>query len=224
MPRTLEPFLGEVNDLILRMGGCCEAILAKSLQALFQRDARLAAEVQDDDLEIDRLDIAIDEAVLRSIALQAPVADDLRRLLAAYDMGTDLERVGDLARNIAKSAARMAERPPISLPASLETLASQCQAMLRDALDAFVQRDAQQARRLLERDQQVDEGQDRVVLEALGEIDSRPDVSAQEIDLILIAKNLERVADHATNIAESVILVVEGRNVKHAEKLARGNA
>lgn len=224
MPRTLEPFLGEVNDLILRMGGCCEAILAKSLQALFQRDARLAAEVQDDDLEIDRLDIAVDEAVLRSIALQAPVADDLRRLLAAYDMGTDLERVGDLARNIAKSASRMAERPPISLPASLETLAGQCQAMLRDALDAFVQRDAQQARHLLERDQQVDEGQDRVILEALGEIDSRPDVSAQEIDLILIAKNLERVADHATNIAESVILVVEGRNVKHADKLARGNA
>lgn len=224
MPRTLEPFLGEVNDLILRMGGCCEAILAKSLQALFQRDARLAEEVQDDDLEIDRLDIAVDEAVLRSIALQAPVADDLRRLLAAYDMGTDLERVGDLARNIAKSAARMAERSPISLPASLETLAGQCQAMLRDALDAFVQRDAQQARRLLERDQQVDEGQDRVILEALGEIDSRPDVSAQEIDLILIAKNLERVADHATNIAESVILVVEGRNVKHADKLARGNA
>ncbi len=224
MPRTLEPFLGEVNGLILRMGGCCEAILAKSLQALFQRDARLAAEVQDDDLEIDRLDIAVDEAVLRSIALQAPVADDLRRLLAAYDMGTDLERVGDLARNIAKSAARMAERPPISLPASLETLAGQCQAMLRDALDSFVQRDAPQARRLLERDQQVDDGQDLVIREALGEIDSRPDVSAQEIDLILVAKNLERVADHATNIAESVILVVEGQNVKHAEKLARGTA
>jgi phosphate transport system protein len=224
MPRTLEPFLGEVNGLILRMGGCCEAILAKSLQALFQRDARLAAEVQDDDLEIDRLDIAVDEAVLRSIALQAPVADDLRRLLAAYDMGTDLERVGDLARNIAKSAARMAERPPISLPGSLETLAAQCQAMLRDALDAFVQRDALQARQLLERDQQVDDGQDEVIREALGEIDSRPEVSAQEIDLILVAKNLERVADHATNIAESVILIVEGQNVKHAEKLARGSA
>ncbi|MCL4686439.1 phosphate signaling complex protein PhoU [Myxococcota bacterium] len=224
MSRTLEPFLGEVNDLILRMGGCCEAIVAKSLQALFQRDARLAAEVQDDDLEIDRLDIAVDEAVLRSIALQAPVADDLRRLLAAYDMGTDLERVGDLARNIAKSAARIAERPPIALPASLETLAGQTQAMLRDALDAFVQRDAEQARRLLVRDQQIDEGQDRVILEALGEIDSRPDVSPQQIDLILTAKNLERIADHATNIAESVILVVEGRNVRHADKLARGSA
>lgn len=222
MPRTLEPFLGEVNELILRMGGCAEAILAKALRALFERDGRLAAEVDDDDLEIDRLDVAVDEAVLRSLALQAPVADDLRRLLAAYDMSTDLERVGDLARNIAKSAARMAERPPIQLPGNLETLAAQCQGMLRDALDAFVQRDADRARRLLAQDEEVDDSQDRVIREALAAIHDHPDAFAQEIDLILVAKNLERVADHATNIAESVILVVEGRNVKHADKLSRG--
>lgn len=222
MPRTLEPFLGEVNELILRMGGCCEAILAKALRSLFERSAELAAEVQEDDLEIDRLDVAVDEAVLRSLALQAPVADDLRRLLAAYDISTDLERVGDLSRNIAKSAARMAERPAVRLPDTLETLAGQCQGMLRDALDAFVQRDAERATRLLAQDEEVDEGQDLVIREALAAIHSHPDLFAQEIDLILVAKNLERVADHATNIAESVILVVEGRNVKHADKLARG--
>jgi len=221
MPRTLEPFLGEVNALILRMGGCCEAILAKALRALFERNAKLAAEVREDDVEIDRLDVAIDEAVLRSLALQAPVADDLRRLLAAYDISTDLERVGDLARNIAKCAGRIAERPPVRLPATFETLAAQCQGMLRDALDAFVQRDAERARRLLAQDEEVDEGQDRVIREALNQIGSHPDLFSQEIDLILVAKHLERVADHATNIAESVILVVEGRNVKHAEKLAR---
>jgi phosphate transport system protein len=222
MPRTLEPFLGEVNELILRMGGRCEAILEKALRALIDRNAELAAEVRDDDLEIDRLDVAVDEAVLRSLALQSPVADDLRRLLAAYDMATDLERVGDLARNIAKSAARMAERAPILLPATFESLAAQCQGMLRDALDAFVQRDAERAKRLLAQDEEVDDRQDLVIREALAEIHSHPDVFSQEIDLILVAKNLERVADHATNIAESVILVVEGRNVKHADKLARG--
>jgi len=224
MPRILEPFLGEVNELILRMGGCCEAILAKSLQALFERNAQLAEEVREDDLEIDRLDVAIDEAVLRSLALQAPVADDLRRLLAAYDIATDLERVGDIARNIAKSALRLAERPPIRLPATFETLAGESQRMLRDSLDAFVQRDAERAQRLLAQDQQVDDHQDEVIREALAEIRNRPDVFSQEIDLILVAKNLERVADHATNIAESVILVVEGRNVKHADKLAGGTA
>ena len=222
MPRTLEPFLGEVNELILRMGGCCEAILDKALRALVDRNAELAAEVRDDDLEIDRLDVAVDEAVLRSLALQSPVADDLRRLLAAYDMATDLERVGDLARNIAKSAGRMAARTPIRLPATFESLASQCQKMLRDALDAFVQRDVERAKRLLAQDEEVDDRQDLVIREALAEIYNHPDIFSQEIDLILVAKNLERVADHATNIAESVILVVEGRNVKHADKLARG--
>jgi len=221
MPRTVEPFLGEVNDLLLRMGGCAEAILAKALRALAERSAPLAAEVQEDDLEIDRLDVAVDDAVLRAIALQAPVADDLRRLLAAYDVATNLERVGDIARNIAKSAARMAEQPPLTPPAPFEALVADSQAMLRDALDTFVQRDADAARRLLARDQQVDDEQDEVIRSALARIQEDPTRSSQLVDLIQVAKNLERVADHATNIAELAILIVEGRNVKHADKLAR---
>ena len=221
MTRSVEPFLGEVNELILRMGGCCEAILAKTLRALFERNAGLALEVREDDLEIDRLDIAINESVLRSLALQSPVADDLRRLLAANDIGTDLERVGDLARNIAKSAARLAERAPVPLPPHLEALAVECQAILRDALDAFVHRDAERARKLLAEDDRIDDDQDRVIREALDGIRAQPDLYQQEVDLILVAKHLERVADHATNIAESVILIVEARNVKHADKLAR---
>jgi phosphate transport system protein len=222
MTRSVEPFLGEVNELILRMGGCCEAILAKTLKALFERDSELAEQVRKDDLEIDRLDVAIDEAVLHSLALQAPVADDLRRLLAANDIGTDLERVGDLARNIAKCAARLAERTPIPWPPHLEALAAECQSMLREALDAFVHRDAARARKLLAEDDRIDEEQDRVIRQALDAIRQYPDRYQQEVDLILVAKHLERVGDHATNIAESVIMVVEGRNVKHAEKLARG--
>jgi len=221
MTRSVEPFLGEVNELILRMGGCCEAILAKSLRALFERNAELALEVRADDLEIDRLDVAIDEAVLRSLALQSPVADDLRRLLAANDIGTDLERVGDLARNIAKSAARLAERAPVPLPPHLEALAAECQAILRDALDAFVHRDAERARKLLAEDDRIDDDQDRVIREALDALRAHPDLYLQQVDLIVVAKHLERVADHATNIAESVILIVEARNVKHADKLAR---
>jgi phosphate transport system protein len=222
MPRIVEPFLGEVHELILRMGGCSEAILAKALRALAERSPALAAEVRTDDLEIDRLDVAVDEAVLRSLALQAPVADDLRRLLAAYDVATDLERVGDIARNIAKCAARMAERDPVPLPAQYERLAVQSQGMLREALDAFAQRDAGRARRVLAQDDEVDDEQDQVIRAALGAIHEHPERFSQELDLILTAKHLERVADHATNIAESVILIVEGRNVKHADKLAPG--
>jgi phosphate transport system protein len=221
MTRSVEPFLGEVNELILRMGGCCEAILAKALRALFERNPELAHEVQDDDLEIDRLDVAIDDSVLHSLALQSPVANDLRRLLAAYDISRDLERVGDLSRNIAKSAARLADRAPVALPPHLEALAVECQAMLREALDAFVHRDAERARKLLAEDDRIDDDQDRVIREALDEIRAHPDLYQQEVDLILVAKHLERVADHATNIAESVIMIVEARNVKHAEKFAR---
>jgi phosphate transport system protein len=224
MTRSVEPFLGEVNELILRMGGCCEAILAKSLRALLERNGGLALEVRADDLEIDRLDVAIDEAVLRSLALQSPVADDLRRLLAAKDIGTDLERVGDLARNIAKSAVRLADRAPVPFPPHLEALAVECQAILRDALDALVHRDAERARELLAEDDRIDDDQDRVIRELLDGIRAHPDLYQQEVDLILVAKNLERVADHATNIAESVIMIVEARNVKHAEKLARVRA
>jgi phosphate transport system protein len=224
MTRSVEPFLGEVNELILRMGGCCEAILAKSLRALFERNARLALEVREDDLEIDRLDIAIDESVLRSLALQSPVADDLRRLLAANDIGTDLERVGDLARNIAKSAARLADRAPVPYPPHLEALAAECQSILRDALDAFVHRDAARARKLLAEDDRIDDDQDRVIREALDALREHPDLYQQEVDLILVAKHLERVADHSTNIAESVIMIVEARNVKHADKLARARS
>jgi phosphate transport system protein len=224
MTRSVEPFLGEVTELILRMGGCCEAILAKALRALFERNAELALEVRDDDLEIDRLDVAIDEAVLHSLALQAPVANDLRRLLAANDIATDLERVGDLSRNIAKSAGRLADRAPVALPPHLEALAVECQAMLREALDAFVHRDVERARKLMAEDDRIDEEQDRVIREALDAIRTHPDLYEQEVDLIVVAKHLERIADHATNVAESVILMVEARNVKHAEKLARARA
>lgn len=221
MTRIVEKSLGAVNDLILRMGGCCEAILHKAVRAVLERDAAAAGQVADDDLEIDRLDVELDEAVLRSIALQAPVADDLRRIIAAASIATNLERVGDLARNIAKSAERLAERSPIPLPATLGELAAESQAMLREALDTFVHRDAERAQRLLEQDDQVDSDQDRVVLEALEHIRAHPESSEQEVDLILVAKNLERVADHATNIAEEVIRIVSGRNVKHLEKLRR---
>jgi phosphate transport system protein len=221
MARLLDPLLREVNELILRMGGACEAILAKSMRAVLERNVELARQVAKDDLEIDRLDVELDESVLRALALQAPVADDLRRVLAVKSIAVDLERVGDIARNIAKSAERLAVREPVPLPPMLEALAGEAQTMLRESLDCFVARDAARAQSLLARDDTVDLDEDRLIEEALREIAARPATSAQEVDLILIAKNLERVADHATNIAEDVILVVEGRNVKHAGKLSR---
>lgn len=220
MPRIVDRNLESLRETTLRMGGLAEAILDKSMKALATRDTELCEQIHRDDLEIDRMDIAIDAAVLELLATQAPVATDLRFVLSTKAIATDLERVGDLARNIAKSAGRLAATPEISIPPKLGTLAGEARRLLRKALDAYADTDADGARRVIEQDELIDANEDRVIRDAISEITAHPERSSQGLDLILIAKNLERVADHATNIAEDVILTAESLNVKHSEKLA----
>lgn len=219
MARIFDPVLDDLRTRLLRMGSLSEAILDKAVRAVWERRPELAREVRIDDLEIDRLDLDIDEAVLRALALQAPVAEDLRQVIAIKMMATDLERVGDLARNIAKSALRLAEKPPLPLPPKLQEVADGARHLLRLALDSFVDADPAKAQAVLDADDRVDDDQERVVRDAIIEIGAHPELTSQEVDLILIAKNLERVADHATNIAEDTILATQARNVKHAQKL-----
>lgn len=220
MTRLFDSVIEGLRDDLFRMGGRAEAILEKALRAVWERDAELADQVAKDDLEIDRLDVAIDEGVLKALALQAPVAEDLREVLAIKMIATDLERVGDLARNIAKSARRLASHgTPVGLPATLTTLSRACQGALRRALDAYSRTDAELARAVLGEDDAIDAQQDEVVVTMLRELEEHPEAASQEVDILLLAKHLERVADHATNIAEDVILVAEARNVKHAAKL-----
>jgi len=221
MTRVFDPVLRELRETLLLMGGRAESILDKSMRAVFQRDPALAAQVADDDLEIDRLDVAIDEAVLKALALQAPVASDLREVVAIKMIATDLERVGDLARNIAKSALRLSRRLDVPIPPELTRLAASAQGVLRRSLDAFSQADPRAAQGVLDSDDEIDHTQDEVILGELEQISLHPDMGSPAVDIIFIAKNLERVGDHATNIAEDVILVAEARNVKHAAKLAR---
>jgi phosphate transport system protein len=217
--RVVDPALLELRKQLLRMGSLAEAILEKALTAVWKRDRAAAREVQIDDLEIDRLDLSIDEAVLRVLATQAPVADDLRGVIAAKMIATDLERVGDLARNIAKGALRLAEHPEVTIPPRLRTLGDEVQRVLHRALDSFADGDPERAAEVLEEDDQVDADQDVVIRAAIQEIMNHPELTSQGVDFILIAKNLERVADHATNVAEDVILATQARNVKHATKL-----
>ena len=219
MTRIFDPVLGDLRERLLRMGSLAEGILDKAIRAVWERRPDLAREVRIDDLEIDRLDLDIDEAVLRALALQAPVAEDLRQVIAIKMMATDLERVGDLARNIAKSALRLSEKPPLPLPPKLEEVADGARRLLRLALDSFVDADPAKAQAVLDADDRVDDDQERVVRDAILEIGAHPELTSQEVDLILIAKNLERVADHATNIAEDTILATQAKNVKHAQKL-----
>jgi len=219
MTRIFDPVLDDLRELLLRMGSLAEAILDKAIRAVWERRADLAHEVRIDDLEIDRLDVEIDEAVLRALALQAPVAEDLRQVIAIKMMATDLERVGDLSRNIAKSALRLAEKPPLAFPPKLQEVADGARRLVKLALDSFVDADPAKAQAVLDADDRVDDDQERVVREAIAEIGAHPELTSQQLDLILIAKHLERVADHATNIAEDTILATQARNVKHAQKL-----
>ncbi len=219
MTRPFDDVIRRLRERSLRMGSLAEAILAKSLRAVFERDRSLAEGVAADDLPIDRLDVEIDDAVLKALALQAPVATDLREVVAIKMMATDLERVGDIARNIAKSAIRLCAHPDAAFPPELRGLADAAQSLLRQALDAFAQSDAAAARRVLDLDDRIDSAQDQIVASAVMSIPAHPELASEAIDVIFVAKNLERVADHATNIAEDVILVAEARNVKHASKL-----
>ncbi len=219
MNRTFVQMLAELRELILRMGAHSEAILSKSLRALREKNVVLATEVKQDDLEIDRLDLAIDKGVLHALALQAPVAADLRTILAIKMIANELERIGDLSRNIAQSAIRIAERPEVVISDRLDALSRQSQEMLRQALDAFSRNDPRQAERVLAADDETDQLQDEVIQFELAQIPTQPENAFQAIDIMQVAKNLERVGDHATNIAENVILMAEARNVKHAAKL-----
>lgn len=213
--RKLEP----LRQQVLRMGHMAEAILEKALKSVWQRDSRLAIEVASDDLPIDRLDVDLDRTTLEFLALRAPVAQDLREVMAIKTAATDLERVGDIARNIAKSALRLVERPSVPMPAALESLARSSQRVLKNSLRAFADYDTEIARAVLASDDEVDADEEQTFRSVLNDIKAHPEDCEQYVEFILIGRNLERVGDHATNIAEDVILVVESLNLKHAQKL-----
>ena len=219
MTRIVEPFIRDLRQQVLKMGRMAEAIVAKSMASVFDHNASLALEVPKDDLEIDRADVIIDEMVLRALALQAPVADDLRQVISIKMMATDLERVGDLARNIAKCAVRLIEKEDVVFPSKLEDLSVQSQRLLQRSLDSFSESDSDRAEMILVEDDLIDADQDIVVAETVKTLMKHPEISSQGVDIILIAKHLERIADHATNIAEEVIYWTDGRNVKHQDKL-----
>ncbi len=221
MERRADRELADLRALVIRMGSLSESILDKALRSTLDSSQELALEVRVDDLEIDRLDVEIDEAIMRVLALLAPVAKDLRIVLASKSVATDLERVGDIARNIALCAIRLGSLPRVEPPAALRVLMEDSQRCLREALAAFATTDSSLARKVIDSDDQVDEGEARVMKASIDRISGSPAQAEQSLNYIFMASNLERVADHATNIAEDVILVAEALNLKHASKLVQ---
>ena len=223
MERHFEHDLEALKGQLLRMGGAAEAIVGKSIEALKRRDLALANEVFEDDRAIDRLEIDIEESCLRLLALQQPLASDLRFITAALKISNDLERVGDHAVNIAGGTVRLAGQPLLKPLVDIPRMADLAVGMLNEALDAFVRRDAESARRLVRRDDEVDDLNRQVFRELLSYMIEDPSTITRAMELILVARNLERVADLATNVAEEVVFIAEARIIKHhADESAAG--
>ncbi len=221
MERHFERDLEALKDQLLRMGGRAEAIVHKAVEALRRRDARLAEEVFGDDKQLDHLELDIESRCMRLFALQQPMATDLRFLMAALKISNDLERVGDHAVNIAGSAVKLAGQPELKPLVDIPRMAELATGMLHEALDAFVTNDADTARRICGRDDSVDALNRQVFRELLSYMMEDPATIGRGMELILVARNLERVGDLATNVAEEVVFIAEARVIKHhAEETA----
>ncbi|MEK7329757.1 MAG: phosphate signaling complex protein PhoU [Candidatus Eisenbacteria bacterium] len=215
MERHFDQELEALKDQLLRMGGRAEAVIQKAVEALKRRDPPLAREVFEDDRAIDQLEIEIEERCVRLLALRQPMATDLRFITAALKISNDLERVGDHAVNIAGSALRLAELPMLKPLVDIPRMTQMAAGMLRDALDAYVRRDAATARRLCRRDDEVDDLNRQLFRELISYMIEDPGTITRAMELILVARNLERVADLATNVAEEVVFIAEARIIKH---------
>lgn len=207
--------LGNVKVLLLTMSGEAEAALALAVDALLERDKAKAAQVIAGDGVINDLEIEIEEQCISLLALQQPMARDLRMLTSVLSIANDLERVGDHAVNIAESAERLAESYPIALEPELVEMVRLARAMLADALEAFIRGDAKAGREICQRDDKVDALHKNIFRILLTHMMEDPHRISSAMELFLVSRNLERVADLATNIAEYVVFLVEGRSIKH---------
>jgi phosphate transport system protein len=217
-PNVRREFDAELDTLktkLLTMGGSVEAMVADSLSALVTRDTGLATEVQGRDREVDSLQMEVDELTIRILALRQPAATDLRFLIAALKISTDLERVGDLAVNVAERVEELNALPQLKPYIDLPRMTERVRQMIHKALDAFVEGDADRAREVLAEDQEVDDLNSQIFRELITFMLEDPKNIHRATALIFIAKYLERIADHATNVAEDVIFVAEGRDVRH---------
>ena len=218
MERVVRHFQEELDVLktrLLEMGGLAEERVRHAVAGLADRDFGLIESVLSGDEPVNRLHIEIDDRVLKLLALHQPVAADLRALMAAVKINTDLERVGDLAVNIAEAAKRYAMHPPVKKLIDIPRMGDIAQAMLRDALDSYVKGDVALAQQVLNEDDQLDALKTQIFRELLTFMLSDPTTIEPSLDLLLVSRHLERIGDHATNVAEDVIFMVSARDVRH---------
>lgn len=213
--KNFEEELTRLKNSILKMGGLVETMITRSMNALVKRDTNLAREVIAQDTEVNQLEMEIDDSCLRVLALHQPTAVDLRFVAVGLKISTDLERMGDLAVNISEQAVELNKEPPLKAYIDLPKMAAKSQEMVKRALDAFVDRDAERAKKICEEDDVVDNYGDSLFNELLEIMQQRPDAVQRGMRLIIVSRQLERIADHATNIAEEVNFMVRGEDIRH---------
>lgn len=211
----LEEGLGEVRTALLRMAGRVESMISQACRALVEREVEVASAVIAEDQEVNALELDIDELCLHILARHRLIAADLRFVTLAMKMVTDLERIADLAVNIAERAQDLAQVEGVVVHPDLPEMASHTRTMVGDAIDAFVDRDAQKARGVIDADDTVDDLYHRIFEDLLRRMHTEPQSLHSWIHVQSVAKWLERMADHSTNLAELVIFMVEGRDIRH---------
>jgi len=219
--RHFQDELEQLKTRLLEMGGLAEEQVRLAVKGLVDRDHDLIDHALTSDDPLNALHIEIDNRCFTLLALHQPMASDLRAIVSAVKINTDLERVGDLAINIAEAARRYATHPPVKRLIDIPRMGSIAQSMLRDALDAFVRRDTTLAQQVLDEDDKLDALKTQIFRELLTYMLQDPATIEPALDLILVSRHLERIGDHATNIAEDVIFIVSAKDVRH--HAAEGN-
>ena len=218
MARHIEHQIAQLKNSILQFGTIVEESISRSNTALFKRDVELAQKVIANDTEIDRLEVELEEECLKVLALYQPVAADLRFVVAVLKINNDLERIGDLASNIAKTVSQLTITGPLELPEEISSMAKQVEEMVKNSLDAVVKANPDLARQVRKEDDIVDAGRHTVRKLVIQQIKKDPEKVEGLLQINSISKHLERIADMATNIAEDVIYMVEGEIVRHRHR------
>jgi phosphate transport system protein len=213
--RQYEEELRDLRGRLLKMGGLVERQIADAVDSLVSRDSNQAREVIAQDTEVNRMDVEIDEHCIRLLALHQPAAGDLRFITTGLKITTDLERIGDNAVNICERVLELNEQPTLKPYIDIPRMAEIAQAMVKDAIDAFMRDDTELAQAVIDRDDEIDLLHVQIYRELLSYMIEDPHLIARGTRVLFVSKYLERIADHATNIAEMVVYMVKGKTIRH---------
>ena len=215
VPRQFDQELDDLKQTLLRLAALAETAVRKSVISLTTRNSDLARDVITDDITLNRLELEVEDKAFKLLALRQPLATDLRLIVAAMRIATELERIGDQAVNIAERALELNSRDPVELPVDLKTMADMALGMVRTSIDAFVQQDPRLAVQVCQRDVEVDILDDEYIQKILDVMIEETRWVVRLHHFIIVVRNLERIADLATNIAEDIVFIVEGKVIKH---------